>query len=510
MLLFCIIGCGTTIKSVITSDPPGADIYMGNAPDNMSYAGTTPKTFEYHGNAPYWKAYYYQIKKDGFEDSDVIYKTEEEIDADRYVHARLTPLANGDTHAEQKTVEDSTAIEKAEGEKVPDTKETSTQETIKPSPSQTQREDENVKCAEIRRLSDESWDFYKKVPPPPHNFQWDWGTKSYQPPLQPHLRRFSKFNVNSLKILSLMNELHTARSGKEIPDCNMSPHITFCRKATLSFSGTGMIDREDARIRYKITGTAPAMLTMDFVVAVSPIDIFGYGFSIICELPLITCVSTHVALSGHYIFLGERFRATEFASFGGPHIFMALQNMTQEKPSSPSHFTVTVHPPNVAFYSKKGPIEGGIVRCLDYQWPPISLTTKDFHKAFETGRLTLQRKTETESSSGTVTIDFAPLDPAFQASRQSVSAGIGLWGNRTTHGGFLLATGAEVFSEGHPVAREGDPVLCPIHGLTKVSRDESSGVYIGDKTVAVAGGKTECGAKIVSGSTVTLVQRVNK
>jgi uncharacterized Zn-binding protein involved in type VI secretion len=364
-------------------------------------------------------------------------------------------------------------------------------------------------CAEIQRLSGELGSVTANLPRGP-KLNWDWGRKAYHPPLQSHLSRFSKVNGISLKILSLMDELHTAGPEEQIPDCNLTAHITFCRKATISFSAKGLIDREDARIEYKMTGRAPAIQITDFTVGVTPIEIFGHGFAIISENPYVTFASSHVEMSGHYTYFGERFKATEFASFAGPYIYMVVKNISQEKPYFPTLYTLTVHQPNVVFYSKKGHIEGGVVRCLDYRWRPIHLTPQDLQEAFEKGRLTLRRKTEKESLSGEVTIDFAPPDLELQAPNQSVSGGIGLWGDRTTHGGFLLATGKEVFSDGHAVAREGDPVLCPIHGLSKVSRDESSGVYIGDKTVAFAGGKADCGAKILSKSPLTLVQPVKK
>lgn len=439
-------------------------------------------TVKHHDNKPYWKQWYYQIRKPGYEDSEIISKLQGAIGADRYVHAKLKPLSESDTNAEQKTV--ANAVE-----------------------SETKLEDEKLKCVEIQRLSDKLMSLMTTFPPTPHNFHWDWGTKAYHPPIQSFLSNFSKINGINLKILSLMDELHTAGPEKQIPDCNPTVHITFCRKATVSFSGKGLIDREDARIKYKMTAKAPAILLVDFTVLATSIEIIGHGFTIISESPHITYPSTHVELRGDYTWFEERLKATQFACFGGPVVTMAGMNSTTY-PSIP--YTATVDPPNVVFYSKKGPIQGGIVRCLDYHWLPINLTRQALQEVFEKGRLTLRRKTETESLSGTVTIDFAPPDPELQAQGQSNPGGIGLWGDRTTHGGFLLATEKEVFSEGHPVAKEGDPVLCPIHGLSKVSRDESSGVYIGDKTVAFGGGKADCGAKILNGSTLTLVQPVKQ
>ncbi|MGD8770622.1 MAG: hypothetical protein PVJ06_11330 [Desulfobacterales bacterium] len=63
----------------------------------MSYEATTPMTLKFHGNKPYWKKWYYQIKKDGYEDSKLIFKPKGEIGGDRYVHAMLKPLSEIDT-----------------------------------------------------------------------------------------------------------------------------------------------------------------------------------------------------------------------------------------------------------------------------------------------------------------------------------------------------------------------------------------------------------------------------
>ena len=202
--------------------------------------------------------------------------------------------------------------------------------------------------------------------------------------------------------------------------------------------------------------------------------------------------------------------ATQFEWHQCPDVTMGGSKMVIE-PYHSVPYTVTVKPPHVSFYSNKSPLPSyPSAYPFDRYWPRISLSEQDLQKAFETGRLVLKRKTESKSVSGTVIIDFAPPDPKLQAAGQSNPEGIGLWGDRTTHGGFLLATEKGVFIDGHPVVKEGDPVLCPIHGLSKVSRDESSGVYIGDKTVAIAGGKAECGAEILSGDTLIEVKPVKQ
>jgi len=97
ILILFIFGCGTSIKTVITSDPPGAEIWMGKTPNKMEYFGLTPLNYKFYENKPYWEKWYYQIKKDGYVDSKLIFKPKGEIGADRYVHATLKPLSEIDT-----------------------------------------------------------------------------------------------------------------------------------------------------------------------------------------------------------------------------------------------------------------------------------------------------------------------------------------------------------------------------------------------------------------------------
>jgi hypothetical protein len=81
----------TTLTIYITSDPPGATIYSGPSPDNLEYVGVTPETGTFDKINPYWKAWYYQFKKEGYEDSQIIFKPPSAANLDRYVHANLKP-----------------------------------------------------------------------------------------------------------------------------------------------------------------------------------------------------------------------------------------------------------------------------------------------------------------------------------------------------------------------------------------------------------------------------------
>ena len=81
-----------TSKSVITSDPSGATIYGSSKKNTISPwrppDNVTPKTSQTHG---YWKNYYFQVKKDGYEDSEIIFKRKTKPGEDRYVHFVLKP-----------------------------------------------------------------------------------------------------------------------------------------------------------------------------------------------------------------------------------------------------------------------------------------------------------------------------------------------------------------------------------------------------------------------------------
>ncbi len=352
--------------------------------------------------------------------------------------------------------------------------------------------------ATIEQLSNELLKLYSVRPPVPSGFRWDWKSKAYHPPLPSMLDKFDQLNARSLEILGLMNELHTLDDQNQLPECDLATKLTFCRKATVSYTGKGFIDRNDARIEYRLASTSPAILLIDFTIGVCTMEIIGHGFSLVTENPLRTYPSTRVEFKGSFVWLGENIGVTQFACKGGAHVTIGGLHP----------HTMTVGVPNVLFYSDKGFIEGGGVRTLDHHWSPVNVTTHELTKAFEKGRLVVQRKSKTKTTSGTVTIDFAPFDPGLQSVGESVSNGICQWGGRTTHGGFVLAAGKTVFSDGKPVVREGDPVLCPIHGMTTVSRNVSSGVYIGGKTVAFGGSRADCGATLQSKNTRTVVHSI--
>jgi uncharacterized Zn-binding protein involved in type VI secretion len=353
---------------------------------------------------------------------------------------------------------------------------------------ETNSHDENSKCAEIQRLSDQLMSLIYKL-------------------------NFDKHNEISLKILSLMEELQTEGSEKQIPDCDSLVHLAFSKKVKVSFKGKGQINREDARIKYNMTAQGPGIFQVDFTVFPTSNLVGSYGLLIMTD---VSCQSTHVDFNGvlrdvDVSYLTGRHRekwvnATQYEWRECPKVSVGGVKMLIE-PHSSIPYTAGVKSPHVVFYSSKKPLPSyPSAYPFDLDWPRINLTEEDLLNAFDKGQLILKRRTEKKTVTGTVIIDFEMPDPVQQTSNLSSQKSVCVWGDRTTHGGFILATGNRVFVDGHPVAKEGDPVLCPIHGLSKVSKDETSGIYIGGKTVAVAGGKSDCGATILGEGTLILIQ----
>lgn len=81
-------GCAANIYEVITGYPPQADIYWGKNPTNLEKTGyKTP--YSRSLSEPSWGNWCYQIKKDGYRDSDIICRQKE---AYRHLDFHLVPL----------------------------------------------------------------------------------------------------------------------------------------------------------------------------------------------------------------------------------------------------------------------------------------------------------------------------------------------------------------------------------------------------------------------------------
>lgn len=84
-------GPATTIRCIIKSQPPGADIYWGPSSDKLQKSGyKTPYVVPNKTYNPIWKAWYYQVRKDSYRDSVVILSPQSW--GDRYVDFSLAPV----------------------------------------------------------------------------------------------------------------------------------------------------------------------------------------------------------------------------------------------------------------------------------------------------------------------------------------------------------------------------------------------------------------------------------
>jgi len=83
----------TPLQTVITSDPPGAPIFWGPSMEAVGKTDyTTPHEEADPGLGASYKDWYFQVKKEGFKDSGVIFSPQEKTD--RHVHFALTRKSN--------------------------------------------------------------------------------------------------------------------------------------------------------------------------------------------------------------------------------------------------------------------------------------------------------------------------------------------------------------------------------------------------------------------------------
>ena len=81
-------GCAGTLQEIITCDPPQAGIYWGKTESQLKKTGyKTPHSRTISGSN--WEPWCYQVKKDGYHDSEIICREEEGY---RYLDFQLVPL----------------------------------------------------------------------------------------------------------------------------------------------------------------------------------------------------------------------------------------------------------------------------------------------------------------------------------------------------------------------------------------------------------------------------------
>ena len=78
------------IETMITSQPPDATIYWGPAKDQLKKTiYLTPRNEMNVSDGANWKDWYYQVKKEGYVDSEIVFKSQDS--KDRHVHFELKP-----------------------------------------------------------------------------------------------------------------------------------------------------------------------------------------------------------------------------------------------------------------------------------------------------------------------------------------------------------------------------------------------------------------------------------
>ncbi|MEO7581098.1 MAG: PAAR domain-containing protein [Massilia sp.] len=71
-------------------------------------------------------------------------------------------------------------------------------------------------------------------------------------------------------------------------------------------------------------------------------------------------------------------------------------------------------------------------------------------------------------------------------------------GDKTTHGGVVIEASPHSDSGGVGIARQGDKVSCPMHGIAPIVTGDATMIVDG-KPVARHGDKTACGAVLIAG-----------
>lgn len=88
LTLIFLSGCSGSIHEIITSEPPGANIYWGKTSSSLKQtAFKTPNSRKISSST--WESWCYQITMEGYHDSEIICRKEE---ADRYISLRLVPI----------------------------------------------------------------------------------------------------------------------------------------------------------------------------------------------------------------------------------------------------------------------------------------------------------------------------------------------------------------------------------------------------------------------------------
>jgi uncharacterized Zn-binding protein involved in type VI secretion len=81
-------------------------------------------------------------------------------------------------------------------------------------------------------------------------------------------------------------------------------------------------------------------------------------------------------------------------------------------------------------------------------------------------------------------------------------------GDSLSHNGATIITGSSIrFTDGRKVARRGDLVNCPLHGVNEIVSTLSSPLFTEDPDTANVRSIAKCGAVIITGSDITSHER---
>jgi len=86
-LLF-LSGCAGSIHEIVTSEPPGANIYWGKTSSSLKQTDFRTPNSRKLSTSP-WESWCYQIAMEGYRDSEIICREEE---THRHISVRLNPI----------------------------------------------------------------------------------------------------------------------------------------------------------------------------------------------------------------------------------------------------------------------------------------------------------------------------------------------------------------------------------------------------------------------------------
>lgn len=80
-------------------------------------------------------------------------------------------------------------------------------------------------------------------------------------------------------------------------------------------------------------------------------------------------------------------------------------------------------------------------------------------------------------------------------------------GDRCTHGAVIITGDSTRIVEGQKVARLGDLVSCPIHGVNPLVSVLASPMITSDRRTARIGSQAQCGAVVITAAQKTWIDR---